>query len=263
MSTFSYDFFDNFDTRWQEVYMLIERANGIKDSDQQFYNSLCRASIVLSVANFEGYLNEVINMILKDINKFGAFRDASYPLKQTFCSAFVNIEEKGNGNKIKKLIETFDDLEVKFQREPFLFEGNKNPKALVIEKLFKKMGGNDFWSFVSNCEIEKVFENDKVFNEKLISDFKHTILISTDKYPYGLIDIKVLGFNNTDKGKHPESMWKAFLDETLRKRHMVAHGTTFDNEISINELLDTITKLKVLELSFAILVLNDCLTHHS
>lgn len=43
------------------------------------------------------------------------------------------------------------------------------------------MGGNDFWSRVSNCEIERVFENDKIFNERLISDFKQAILISTDK----------------------------------------------------------------------------------
>jgi len=77
-------------------------------------------------------------MILKDINKFGLFRDALYPVKQAFCSAFINAEEKGNGNKISKLIETFNDLEVKFQPEPFLFEGNKNPKASVIEKLLKK-----------------------------------------------------------------------------------------------------------------------------
>ena len=57
MSTFASDFIEGFDARWSEVNTLIDMAQGLDDGDKE-YCALCRATIVLIVANFEGFIYE-------------------------------------------------------------------------------------------------------------------------------------------------------------------------------------------------------------
>lgn len=72
MSTFASDFIDNFDVRWDEVNTLISMAQGLDDADRE-YCALCRATIVLIVANFEGFIYEVMRCFINDINSNNAF----------------------------------------------------------------------------------------------------------------------------------------------------------------------------------------------
>ena len=98
MSTFASDFMDKFDARWDEVNVLIQMAEQIGTDDDK-YNVLCRAAIVLVVANLEGCLQEIIRCLIDDININNAFSVSSNRMKRTFCSQFIDTDNKGYEKK--------------------------------------------------------------------------------------------------------------------------------------------------------------------
>ena len=166
MTTFALDFIKGFDLRWSEVDVLIAIAEELSDTDPKFQVT-CRAAIVLIVANFEGYLNESIKCLIDDVNKNSYFSQTSNRMKMTFCSRFFDSEEQKNEKRIKRLVDAFDEVDMKYAVEPFLFENNKNPKASVIEKLFGGIVNKDFFGYITNCKIEEVFENDAEKTNKI------------------------------------------------------------------------------------------------
>lgn len=252
MSTFASDFLDNFDARWNEVNILIEMANDLEDNNPKF-QVICRATIVLIVANFEGFLSEILKCLINDINANHYFYNTSERMKMTYCMQFLS-DEKGNDRRVRKLIETFDELDTKYVIEPFLYENNKNPKASVIEKLFSEIGGKNFFGYITECDIEKVFENDSQITSEYISKMKSTLATGTESFPYN-ISIEDIGFNVEHKPVSKDCLWKVFIDQTLNARHSVAHGISQDNTMSLAEIKETREKIKILELAFAIWVL--------
>jgi hypothetical protein len=257
MSTIAFEFFRNFDARWSEVNILLDIAKETEDTDPKF-KVLCRAATVLVVANFEGFLTETLNSIIGDINLNSYFKYTSNRMKETFCSQFFDLSEKGNDKRIRRLAEMFDELDVKYSKEPFLFENNKNPKASVIEKLFEEIGGSNFFGYISECDIEKVFENDVDYNLILHNLMMERLLSGTENFPYN-INVDNIGFNYELKKPKKDCLWMTFLDETLKARHVVAHGVSLDNSLSIEEISGIIEKVKIIELSFGILVCKECL----
>ena len=252
MNTFASDFIAEFDARWKEVSVLIEMAEEIGQEEHRF-NILCRAAIVLIVANFEGFLQEAIKCLIKDVNDNDAFSYTSTQMKRTFCSQFIDPEDKRNEKKVTRMVELFEEVNIHYTIEPFLYENNKNPKASVIEKYFKEIGGKDFFSYITNCDIEKVFENDLDFVSELINKMKKTLEEGTQTFPYN-IDISTIGFNLAKEKASRECLWKVFLNQTLRARHDVAHGILLDNTITLDELKNTKDKIAILELTFAVLI---------
>lgn len=71
---------------WDEVNVLIQMAEQIGTDDDK-YNVLCRAAIVLVVANLEGCLQEIIRCLIDDININNAFSISSNRMKRTFCES--------------------------------------------------------------------------------------------------------------------------------------------------------------------------------
>lgn len=252
MNTFASDFIDNFDVRWDEVNTLISMAQGLDDADRE-YCALCRATIVLIVANFEGFIYEVMRCFINDINSNNAFSLTSEKMKMTYCTQFIS-SDKGNERRIKRLVDVFNELDTKYAIEPFLYENNKNPKATVIEKYFEEVGGKNFWRYISECEIDKVFENDSSIGERLIEEMKNVLKNGTMEFPYQL-NCENIGFNMTSNSSGSESLWKVFLNQTLKARNDVAHGISLDNTMPLSEIILTEEKVKILELSFAILML--------
>jgi len=143
VSTFASDFVDKFDARWDEVSILIKMAEELGEEDVK-YNVLCRAAIILIVANLEGFIQETIKCLINDVNDNNAFSKTSNKMKRTFCSQFIDIDNKGNEKKITKMVELLETTNVKYTLEPFLYENNKNPKASVIDKYFEEIGGKNF-----------------------------------------------------------------------------------------------------------------------
>lgn len=251
MSTFASDFADKFDARWDEVSILISMAEEMDEADEK-YNILCRAAIVLIVANLEGFLQETIKCLIADVNNNNAFLITSEKMKRTFCGQFIDVE-KGNERKITKMVELFEQLNVSYTVEPFLYENNKNPKASVIDKYFEEIGGKNFWGYITNCEIEKVFENDLHTMQSILDILKSVLISGVEEFPY-CIDISCIGYNLSNSKVSDECLWKVFLNQTLKARHDVAHGISQDNTMSLDEIKNTKEKVQILELTFAILV---------
>lgn len=253
MSTCVSDFLDDFDTRWNEVNILIQMASEMDDNSAEF-EVLCRGAIILMVANFEGFLTETIKCLIKDVNENRYFVNTSTRMKMTFCSQFIP-EEKGVERRVNKLIETFDEVNPKYSIEPFLYENNKNPKALVIEKLFSELGGKNFFSHITNCDVEKVFENDSQFTNSFIEKTKNILQNGVIDFPYN-IDVAEVGFNDGKEKVSGSCLWKDFINRTLQARHSVAHGLSQESSMSLPEIKSTRDKIKILELTFAILALD-------
>lgn len=251
MSTFAYDFFQSIENRWKEIDRLLENAEE-KSDNEELYDSLCRATIVLMVANLEGFIKETVKVILNDINTFSNFCDAPSKLKITFCSTFIDINE--NPQKVFNLIKEFDELETKFKVEPFLFENNKNPSPSIIDKICNKFGIENFFPMIEESNINVVFENDKEETEGLINSLRNELLKGSKEYPYTL-DLELFNLNIKAKKSKKGGLWRDFLDELLRKRHAIAHGTTFKNEVSSKEILQLKQKVKILQYILAIILL--------
>lgn len=251
MSTFASDFVDEFDARWDEVSILIRMAEELGEENEE-YSVLCRAAIVLIVANLEGFIQETIKCLIADVNSNNAFSITSEKMKRTFCGQFIDIE-RGNEKKITKLVELFEHLNVRYTVEPFFYENNKNPKASVIDKYFEEIGGKNFWGYITDCDIEKVFENDSDIIRNLLDTLRNVLVLGVEDFPYNIV-LSSLGYNLSGAKVSDECLWKVFLNQTLKARHDVAHGVSQDNTMSLDEIKSTKDKVKILELTFAILV---------
>ena len=159
-------------------------------------------------------------------------------MKRTFCSQFVDFGNGQNERKISRLVGLFEEVNIRYTIEPFLYENNKNPKASVIEKYFNEFGSGNFFSYITNCDIEKVFENDLTFMSNLILKMKNILINGVQTFPYN-IDITSVGFNLLKEKITNECLWKAFLNQTLQARHVVAHGVSLDNTMTLDELKNT------------------------
>ena len=58
----------------------------------------------------------------------------------------------------------------------------------------------------------------------------------------------------SSKIEYRTCLWKTFLNQTLKARHNVAHGISFDNTMSIEEIKNTREKIVILEKLFAVLI---------
>lgn len=252
MSTFASDFMDKFDARWDEVDVLIQMAEQIGTDDEK-YNVLCRAAIVLVVANLEGCLQEIIRCLIDDININNAFSVSSDRMKRTFCGQFIDKDSNGYEKKITKMVDLFEHTNIQYTAAPFFYENNKNPKASVIEKYFEEIVDENFWGYITHCSIEKVFENDNEFVSEITEKLSDILIRGVKEFPYS-IDTSSIEFNLSKSKVSDDCLWKTFLNQTLKARHNVAHGISFDNTMSIEEIKNTREKIVILEKLFAVLI---------
>lgn len=76
---------------------------------------------------------------------------------------------------------------------------------------------------------------------------------SLREFPYN-IDISSIELNLSNNKVSDDCLWKTFLNQTLKARHNVAHGISFDNTMSIEEIKNTREKIVILEKLFAVLI---------
>ena len=93
-----------------------------------------------------------------------------------------------------------------------------------------------FGKYISECEIDKVFENDSSIGANLIEKMKDVLRNGTLDFPYQL-NCEDIGFNMTNNSSSIESLWKVFLNQTLKARHDVAHGISLDNTMPLSEIM--------------------------
>lgn len=73
------------------------------------------------------------------------------------------------------------------------------------------------------------------------------------EFPYN-IDISSIELSLSNNKVSDDCLWKTFLNQTLKARHNVAHGISFDNTMSIEEIKNTREKIVILEKLFAVLI---------
>ena len=126
-------------------YKLYTSVNNIDLNVRTF--GVVNAFFIDTYRNVFGFeeIIDIPNKPLDDVNNNDAFSITSRAMKKTFCSQFLDTESKGYERKAAKMIELFEQTNVNYTVEPFLYENNKNPKASVIEKTMQDMntGIND------------------------------------------------------------------------------------------------------------------------
>lgn len=259
MSTFVYDLVSLIDDRWQEVQILIEKALEEQHTNVALYDALCRANVLLIVAHLEAFVKDIAKAIVSDINAFSRFSNAPVALKRTFCKTFIDPnlgEHKEIEQKVQRLIEVLDGLETKFIVDPFLVESafgnNKNPSPTVINKICVNFGVRNIFSWINNSNLDIVFNGISSEISTILLDLKSHVLANTASYPYS-IEIGLFGISEpTPTNNNSRSFWETFLDQLLKSRNDIAHGSLLTNSLSVTELIDY--RNKVLALEYALVL---------
>lgn len=244
MSTCIYTLIQDLDRKWDEVSVLLKKAEELDDSNPLII-PLCKALTVLIVANLEGHLQNVLKALVTDVNDNNFFAGTHYNMKRTQCLQYFP-DSSNSESSIRKLISKFEETSVKYDADAFLFERGKNPKMTVMERIYESVGGKSFWGYISDCEVERVFENDRTYISNLASGLREELLNKTESFPYTL-DICSMGVNQVPKRSNKECLWGAFIDHILTYRNYAAHGDDVA-PLSVEEIKTAFEKIKVLEL---------------
>lgn len=207
-----------------------------------------------SLAKIFGYSPTYLSKMFQKYAKV-SYREylQSIRMKRTFCSQFIDTDNKGYEKKITKMVDLFEQANIQYTIAPFFYENNKNPKVSVIEKYFEEIVDRNFWGYITDCRIEKVFENDNEFVLEITTQLSDILIRGVRELPYN-IDISSIELNLSNNKVSDDCLWKTFLNQTLKARHNVAHGISFDNTMSIEEIKNTREKIVILEKLFAVLI---------
>ncbi|MCY0870854.1 MAG: MAE_28990/MAE_18760 family HEPN-like nuclease [Firmicutes bacterium] len=253
-NTFASVFIEELEERWREIDILIDQ---IATSEDDVKNVLSRSAVVLLVAHLEGFVKEAASILVKDLNAYVQFKDLPKIVQKTYCSRFLSpINDSGGiDNRIQgKLLEEFSNLNAHLTVEPFLFDRNKNPSPSVIELVLGNFGVKDFFTLIHQSNLDVVFENNRAEILALSSELEHYLKSAVTSFPYN-IDLDTYSISKKEqKLKREESLWVAFIDELLRMRHSIAHGSNFQNEIGEPQLVDAIIKVRILQYAIALVL---------
>jgi len=255
-NTYAALFIEDLEERWNEIDLLIEKIKVQKEEEEGFVNVLCRSAIVLLVAHLEGFMKEAASVIIKELNHHVNFSQVPKSLQKTYTTFFLSLDKNGNfdNNKQKRLLDEFENLNAKLLVDPFLFEQNKNPSPTIIEKILHNFGVSDFFRLINKSKLDIVFENNPTETSELLEEIKEYIQKATIKYPYN-IDLNIFNISmKEEKLNRRNSLWITFVDELLRLRHSIAHGSTFSNEITINDIIDFKNKVHILQYGIALVL---------
>lgn len=271
MSTFINDLNDNINTKWADVEALIKAAKAYEHSDEALYDVICRSSILFISAHLESFVKDAAKAAINDINKFSNFKKAPENIKKIYCKVFThnptvqNISNLGAHNadleqRTLKLIETLNDFDIKFTVEPFLINnqyGNnqKNPTPNIISKVFNNFGIKNVFNWLTNSEFETLFEGTSSASASIQQklDLLHAhIDKQTSEFPY-TVDLNIINISEPSdrltpsKIREQRSFWETFLDELLKIRHKIAHGSSLEEGFSIDAIIDYKQKVTILE----------------
>lgn len=249
-----YIFLNTAENRWQEIELLISKAEE-NEEGSEFSDALCRATIILMAAQLEGYVKDLIKAIIADLNDNVEFDVLPKAIKKTYAKYFLDTE---NDNKIKSLQEIFREFRVKLQDSPFLLE-NKNASPGIIEKYVMNFGIEDFFSYLHNSQLDVLFQNEVESSNILIDEFKRYLLERTKNFPY-TTELETYSLVKepikVNKKNREEFLWVTFLDNLMQARHSVAHGSLFNNDLTIETLKGYKRKAKIIQYSIATILTN-------
>ena len=118
--------------------------------------------------------------------------------------------------------------------------------AQLYDELYGRVP--DIVTAISGGKLDVVFDNDRQTNyllKRSLLRFRSTLF----KFPYRSLPAEYSFKFRTGKVKDrgsEQSLWHAFIEEVLTRRHKVAHGDTLANETTWETLKVDIAKLEVL-----------------
>ena len=249
-STFMHELLGSLLSRWREVDILLDRALIESTSaDLEFHDVLCRSAIVLTAAHLEGFIRDCANALIEDINRFSSFKESPAHIKRTFCNTFIRADDPSSNAKATRLIQTFDSLNTKLALEPFLFDGKnddqKNASPGIIQKIAKNFGVDKIFSLLAESKLDTVFSGLTSEIAELSNELRDHLAASVEIFPYSVDTAK---FNLNHPGSTTQrTLWESFLDNLLRQRNMIAHGTSQENGSSAGEIREIKEKIIILQ----------------
>lgn len=162
---------------------------------------------------------------------------------------------KDNG-KIKSY---YDYEKGKITREQLLEKIPKEELKTVINKEMSEASIKGIFNTIDDIKREKEIDKIDVIiggppcqAYSLVGRAQSSHMIVRE-FPYN-IDISSIELNLSNNKVSDDCLWKTFLNQTLKARHNVAHGISFDNTMSIEEIKNTREKIVILEKLFAVLI---------
>lgn len=270
MTTAVFDVACTIQKRVKEINILIDLAKfidgkkKITDIDKSHYNIFCRSAAILISAHLEGFVNDLCKALIKDlIFQCGSFAQLPAALQRAFCEKiafYEGVPQIDIESRIKYLIVFFSNNSVNIDMEAFPYRSSpaKNPTTSFIESSFRVIGVSNILMTISTNQYKEVFENNPSLSYKIYKEFRKN---TSQFYKYPFRDCRNELFiakkiNSTSK---TSSIWQAFIDDILTRRHKVAHGQTLDNETSWRQLASDVEKVRIL--MFALL--HSACGHHA
>ena len=255
MSTNLVTLLEKLDRQWKELDQLIDNAKENRANNEDLYNALCRSISILIVSHLEGFTKELVKNIIFDLSEGFSFREMPIAIKKTYCCKYIGVKNdhnKGSYDKIiAKLLEKFDEINIRIEDESFLFVDNKNPKPSIIEKLFKNFGINNIFKYLDTSKLDDAFSSTTSELSELLEELKIYITSHIQTFPY-TFELESYGLDSTNNIQGTRTLWQSFLDEINKKRHNIVHGNNFENADDINELEKA--KMKIMILQFGLII---------
>jgi RiboL-PSP-HEPN len=246
--------------RWAELDVLLSLANqgGISTSS---HDALCRATIVMIVAHFEGFIKDTIRALIDDINSHSTFTKVPKQAQRIHCRLYTGSDQDGTGKISKEenerelaLISLFESLNAKLAHGPFV-GGTSNPKPSIISRLCRQFGVDDLFYLLENSDLDSVFSSSLATIEGKVLALETMLLSGVSSYPYN-ISKSSIGITNTGSrpNKKTETLWETFVNNLLAQRHTIAHGSSLENSKSTQELRELASSARTLALATALVL---------
>lgn len=236
--------------RTDELRRLVLLAEGLETADEELYNSVCRSVCVLLSSHLEGFVKDLNEAVVDDINQYiGAFSKFPDAIKRNFClkiAHYEGVEQKDIEKRVSDLISFFSINSVPVDLKAFTYKenDNKNPSSNFINISLERLGiPNVLYSINSNWLLD-VFERDSA-KSYILSRKLRAMRSNLYSFPYREVagDDKFL-FRSSKVSS--QTLWDTYISGLLTRRHSVAHGDTMENPTDWKELRDDVDKLEVL-----------------
>ncbi|KQN72188.1 HEPN domain-containing protein [Devosia sp. Leaf64] len=250
MTTAAFEAVASIPKRIEELELLILTAKGCAETNEQLYNTLCRACCVLLASHLEGFLKDLTSGLLADLNyHLKGFHEMPEAMKRTFAKkiAFYDgVEAKEIEKRIAQLVSFFDKNSVQIDLDYFSYKENpnKNPNSSFIDTMFERFGINCIVNSIATPSFEVVFDNYEFTNFVIKRDMRKR-RSSLYRFPYTAIGSKYQ-FARIKKGKSTETLWHSYIEEIMTRRHSIAHGDVTGNDTTWEELKIDVQKMHVL-----------------
>lgn len=246
--------FESIEKRFEEIDFLINCA--VENlSDNSKYQTFCRSAHVLLVSHFEGIYKDVVKDVIDDFNINTNFDQLPADLLNTHCNYFIREVDNSKPTRIikERLKEAFGNNKSKIKIEPFLFVENKNPTPEIIDTILEKFGVSDFFWSIKDSALDIVFEGLKSEANDLKTKLMSYLKGNTKTFPYN-VERKIYNPVLKVGAKKQKTLWEDFLNDFLKERHSIVHGTTLTSPFSHQTIIDAKIKIEIITYAFIVTI---------